>query len=91
MPKPLAVVFAISIGIAAASLAMPFTPGKALGLDTISASLLLSVIWLAVFLFAAVIFRTRALWLLLGMPMAVAMPILVIIWNHLPCPPGGCM
>jgi hypothetical protein len=91
MPSPPAGLFAVSIIVAATGLALPFTPEKAVGLDTISASLLLSVLWLAVFLFAVAIYRTRALWLLLGMPIAAAMPIILIIWHHLPCPPKGCI
>jgi len=91
MPKPLAGLFAVSIVVAVAGLVFPFAPEKTVAIDTISASLLLSVVWLAVFLFAVAIYRTRALWLLLGMPIAAAMPIVLIIWHHLPCPPKGCI
>jgi hypothetical protein len=87
-----AAVFVLSIAVAATSLAMGFIPGgRAFGFDTISASLLLSGFWLAMFLFTVVVYRLRGLWLLLGFPVAAAMPLLVIIWHFTPCPPGGCL
>jgi len=86
-----AAVFALSIAVAAASLAMPFTRERVFGFDTISASLLLSGLWLAMFLFAVAIYRLRGLWFLLGFPIAAAMPLLIIIWHFTPCPPGGCL